>query len=272
MAPAPISAARIGAHRIARRQARQAPHSPAVPGRARLSRQADGRRQCRELAQAAEVVIYGARSSPARHARLDRTKDCFPSPAIASGGIYEYPFGCGCERAGGLRRARRRFRAVSGPSGVCLTPDEFHRAPSPSGTSPPPAPSWCSTPSRTISSRPHFARFFAHEELRLLHALPRRHVVAARSDGQDRGRRGSHYEVNELMRLSELMKRTSPLRLGQTAGHPFNDAWRKFRPAFESACSRATSRPHRPAGRARARRWAATGRGDHLARIWRRKA
>ena len=45
--------------------------------------------------------------------------------------------------------------------------------------------------------------------------------------------RGSQYEINELMRLHELMRRTSHCGLGQTAGNAVHDAWNKFRPAFE---------------------------------------
>ena len=45
--------------------------------------------------------------------------------------------------------------------------------------------------------------------------------------------RGSHYEINELMRLAELLRRTSHCGLGQTAGNPVRDTWLKFRPAYE---------------------------------------
>ena len=45
--------------------------------------------------------------------------------------------------------------------------------------------------------------------------------------------RGSNYEVNDLKRLAEFMKRTSHCGLGETAGNAVRDALNKFRPAFE---------------------------------------
>ena len=45
--------------------------------------------------------------------------------------------------------------------------------------------------------------------------------------------RGPRYEINELMRLAELLRRTSHCGLGQTAGNPVRDTWLKFRPAYE---------------------------------------
>ena len=79
--------------------------------------------------------------------------------------------------------------------------------------------------------------------------------------------RGSRYEINELMRLSELMKRTSHCGLGQTAGNAVRDAWMKFRPAFER---RLQSRDFAPAidlEKALAPARLATGRDDSLAHL-----
>jgi NADH-ubiquinone oxidoreductase-F iron-sulfur binding region len=45
--------------------------------------------------------------------------------------------------------------------------------------------------------------------------------------------RGPRYEINELMRLAELLRRTSHCGLGQKAGNPVRDTWLKFRPAYE---------------------------------------
>ena len=58
--------------------------------------------------------------------------------------------------------------------------------------------------------------------------------------------RGSRYEINELMRLAELLRRTSHCGLGQTAGNPVRDTWAKFGPAYERRLTRGESIPRRP--------------------------
>jgi [NiFe] hydrogenase diaphorase moiety large subunit len=55
--------------------------------------------------------------------------------------------------------------------------------------------------------------------------------------------RGTQYEVNELMRLHNLMRRTSHCGLGQTAGNAIVDTWHKFRPAYERRLQRVDFSP-----------------------------
>jgi [NiFe] hydrogenase diaphorase moiety large subunit len=198
------------------------------------------------LAQAAEVVIQGGAAFAGLGTRASTgAKVLSVSGDCERPGIYEYPFGVRVARVledCGARDAA--FVQVSGPSGVCLTPDEFHRAISFEDVPTAGAFMVFDSSRDYFEIARNFAHFFAHESCGF--CTPCRVGASLQRDLMDKiaEGRGSHYEVNELMRLSELMKRTSHCGLGQTAGHPFNDAWRKFRPAFEK---RLQSRDFAPA-------------------------
>ena len=80
----------------------------------------------------------------------------------------------------------------------------------------------------------NFAHFFAHESCGF--CTPCRVGTAIQRNIMDKiaEGRGSRYEINDLMRLVDFMKRTSHCGLGETAGnavqrHDLN----KFRPSFE---------------------------------------
>ncbi|MPN65084.1 hypothetical protein SDC9_212863 [bioreactor metagenome] len=45
--------------------------------------------------------------------------------------------------------------------------------------------------------------------------------------------RGTQYEMNELLRLQQVLKPGSHCGLGQTAGNAVADTVQKFRPAYE---------------------------------------
>ncbi len=225
------------------------------------------------LAQATEVVVHGGAAFAGRGTRASTgTKVLSVSGDCERPGIYEYPFGVRIARVledCGARDAA--FVQVSGPSGICLTPDEFHRAIAFEDVATAGAFMIFDSSRDYFEIARNFAHFFAHESCgfctpcRVGTAL-QRGLMDKIADG-----RGSHYEVNELMRLSELMKRTSHCGLGQTAGHPFNDAWRKFRPAFEK---RLQARDFAPADRPRGRAWrppAPPPIARMRSRIWRRR-
>ncbi|MGO9419966.1 NADH-ubiquinone oxidoreductase-F iron-sulfur binding region domain-containing protein, partial [Roseiarcus sp.] len=79
----------------------------------------------------------------------------------------------------------------------------------------------------------NFTHFFAHESCGF--CTPCRVGTAIQRNIMDKiaEGRGSSYEVNDLKRLVEFMKRTSHCGLGETAGNAVRDALNKFRPAFE---------------------------------------
>ena len=119
----------IGADRIAGGQAGQAAQPSAVPGDGRLSRQADGGQQRRDARPGDRGRAPRRRAFAGRGTKHSTgTKILSVSGDCARPGLYEYPFGvrvaqvlqdCG---AGDVAAVQ-----ISGPSGVCLTPDEFRR-------------------------------------------------------------------------------------------------------------------------------------------------
>jgi len=159
------------------------------------------------------------------------------------------------------------FVQVSGPSGVCLTPDEFHRAIAFEDVATAGAFMVFDSRRDYFEIARNFAHFFAHESCGF--CTPCRVGTSLQRGLMDKiaQGRGSRYEVNELMRLSELMKRTSHCGLGQTAGNPFNDAWRKFRPAFEKRLQARDFAPAIDLEAALAPARAATHREDALAHL-----
>ena len=78
---------------------------------------------------------------------------------------------------------------------------------------------------------------------------------------------GSRYEINELMRLAELLRKTSHCGLGQTAGNPVRDTWLKFRPAYERRLIRGDFDPAVDLDAALARAREIAGRDDAAAHI-----
>ena len=221
------------------------------------------------LAQSTEVVIHGGAAFAGRGTRASTgTKLICVSGDCERPGVYEYSFGVRVARVledCGARDAA--FVQVSGPSGVCLTPDEFHRAIAFEDVATAGAFMVFDSSRDYFEVARNFAHFFAHESCgfctpcRVGTSL-QRGLMDKIADG-----RGSNYEVNELMRLSELMKRTSHCGLGQTAGNPFNDAWRKFRPAFEKRLQARDFAPAIDIEAALAPARAATRREDALAHL-----
>ena len=187
------------------------------------------------LAQATEVAIYGGAAFAGRGTRTSTgTKILSVSGDCARPGIYEYPFGvtvqqvledCGAQDVAAVQ--------VSGPSGVCVTPDEFSRRIAFEDIPTAGAFMVFGANRDIFDVVRNFAHFFAHESCGF--CTPCRVGTAIQRDVLDKiaEGRGSRYEINELMRLQELMRRTSHCGLGQTAGNAVRDAWSKFRPAFE---------------------------------------
>ena len=187
------------------------------------------------LAQATEIALYGGRAFAGRGTRRSSgTKILSVSGDCARPGLYEYPFGvrveqvlkdCGASDVAAVQ--------VSGPSGVCLTPDEFRRHIAFEDVPTAGAFMVFGKDRDLFEVARNFAHFFAHESCGF--CTPCRVGTALMRDALDKiaDGRGSRYEINELMRLAELLRRTSHCGLGQTAGNPVRDTWAKFRPAYE---------------------------------------
>ena len=221
------------------------------------------------LAEATVVALQGGRIFAGHGTRHSAgTKILSVSGDCARPGIYEYPFGVRMEQV--LRDCGAADVAavqISGPSGVCLTPDEFRR---PIGFEDVPR-----AGAFTIFGKErdlfevarNFAHFFANESCGF--CTPCRVGTTLMRDALDRiaDGRGSLYEINELMRLAELLRRTSHCGLGQTAGNPVRDTWLKFRPAYERRLIRGDFDPAVDLDAALDRAREIAGRDDAVAHI-----
>jgi len=221
------------------------------------------------LANATDIALHGGRDFAGRGTRHSSgSKVLSVSGDCARPGIYEYPFGvriqqvledCGASDVVAVQ--------ISGPSGVCLTPDEFRRqiafedVPSSGGFM------VFGKDRDVFNVARNFAHFFAHESCGF--CTPCRTGTALIRDALDKiaDGRGSRYEINELVRLADLLKRTSHCGLGQTAGNPIRDTWLKFRPAYERRLIRGDFDPAVDLDAALARAREISGRDDAGAHI-----
>ena len=188
------------------------------------------------LAHCTEIAVDGGASFAKRGTKTSTgTKLVSVSGDCERPGVYEYQFGVTIGRILQDCGAPAAVTAVQigGASGVLVTPDEFSRRIAFEDISTAGA-FMIFGPDRDIFEvARNFAHFFAHESCgfctpcRVGTAI-QRNIMEKIAEG-----RGSNYEVNDLKRLAEFMKRTSHCGLGETAGNAVRDALNKFRPAFE---------------------------------------
>jgi [NiFe] hydrogenase diaphorase moiety large subunit len=187
------------------------------------------------LAHCSEIAIEGGASFAKRGTKTSTgTKLVSVSGDCEWPGIYEYQFGvtigqvledCGAHSVSAVQ--------IGGASGVLVTPDEFGRHIAFEDVSTAGAFMIFGRDRDIFEVARNFAHFFAHESCGF--CTPCRVGTAIQRNIMDKiaEGRGSRYEINELMRLSEFMRRTSHCGLGETAGKAVRDALTKFRPAFE---------------------------------------
>jgi [NiFe] hydrogenase diaphorase moiety large subunit len=221
------------------------------------------------LAEATEIALYGGRAFAALGTKRSAgTKILSVSGDCARPGLYEYPFGvrveqvlndCGASDVAAVQ--------ISGPSGICLTPDEFRRHIAFEDVPTAGAFMVFGKERDLFEVARNFGHFFAHESCGF--CTPCRVGTVLMRDALDKiaEGRGSRYEINELMRLSELLRRTSHCGLGQTAGNPVRDTWLKFRPAYERRLIRGDFDPAVDLDAALARAREIAGREDSAAHI-----
>ena len=221
------------------------------------------------LADATDVALHGGRLYAGHGTRHSAgTKILSVSGDCARPGIYEYSFGVRVEQvlkdcgAGDVAAVQ-----VSGPSGVCLTPDEFRRHIAFEDVPTAGAFMIFGKDRDLFEVARNFAHFFAHESCGF--CTPCRVGTSLMRDALDKiaDGRGSRYEINELMRLAELLRRTSHCGLGQTAGNPVRDTWLKFRPAYERRLIRGDFDPAVDLDAALSRAREIAGRDDAAAHI-----
>jgi [NiFe] hydrogenase diaphorase moiety large subunit len=149
-------------------------------------------------------------------------------------GIYEYPWGvristvldeCGATNVGAVQ--------VSGASGVCVAPHEFGRRIAFEDV--PTAGSFIifNKDRDMLEMVRNFAHFFAHESCGF--CTPCRVGTSLMRDLIEKiaNGHGAQYEINEMLRLREIMKASSHCGLGQTATNAFFDTIQKFRGDYE---------------------------------------
>ena len=221
------------------------------------------------LAESTMVALQGGRVFAGQGTRRSSgTKILSVSGDCARPGLYEYSFGvrieqvlsdCGADDVAAVQ--------VSGPSGTLLTPDEYRRHIAFEDVPTAGALMVFGKERDIFEVARNFAHFFAHESCGF--CTPCRVGTSLMRDALEKiaEGRGSRYEINELMRLAELLKRTSHCGLGQTAGNPVRDSWLKFRPAFERRLIRGDFDPAVDLDAALARAREITGRDDSLAHM-----
>jgi len=187
------------------------------------------------LAHLTEIAVEGGVSFARRGTRASTgTKLISVSGDCAYPGIYEYEFGVPISRVLQDCGAQAPIAVmVGGASGVLVTPDEFSRRIAFEDMSTAGAFMVFGEKRDIFDVARNFAHFFAHESCGF--CTPCRVGTTVQKNLMDKiaAGRGSRYEINDLMRLTEFMRKTAHCGLGETAGNAVRDAWTKFRPAFE---------------------------------------
>jgi [NiFe] hydrogenase diaphorase moiety large subunit len=187
------------------------------------------------LAHLTEIALEGGASFARRGTRASTgTKMLSVSGDCARPGIYEYEFGV---TIGQVLRDSGAVAPIAvqvgGASGVLITPDEFSRKIAFEDVSTAGAFMIFGPDRDLFEVARNFAHFFAHESCGF--CTPCRVGTTVQKNLMDKiaEGRGSRYEVNDLMRLADFMRKTAHCGLGETAGNAVRDTWMKFRPAFE---------------------------------------
>lgn len=186
------------------------------------------------LCKATEVMLLGG----ARYEGLGTKQSTGTKLLSISGdcqrpGIYEYPFGvrvstiledCGATNVGAVQ--------ISGAAGVCLAPHEFGRRIAFEDV--PTAGSFMifNKNRDMFDVALNFTHFFAHESCGF--CTPCRVGTLLMRDLMDKvaNARGARYDLNEMLRLREVMRTSSHCGLGQTATNAFFDTVQKFADSY----------------------------------------
>ena len=187
------------------------------------------------LAHLTEIAVEGGASFARRGTRASTgTKLLSVSGDCELPGIYEYEFGVTIARVLKDCGAPSPIAVqVGGASGVLVTPDEFSRRIAFEDVSTAGAFMVFGRERDMFEVARNFAHFFAHESCGF--CTPCRVGTTVQKNLMDKiaAGRGSRYEINDLMRLADFMRKTAHCGLGETAGNSVRDTWNKFRPVFE---------------------------------------
>ena len=184
-------------------------------------------------------------------------------------GIYEYPFGtpvrqvladCGAENTQAVQ--------ISGPSGVCIAPDEFDRRIAFEDLPTAGAFTVFDHTRDMFEVARNYTHFFAHESCGF--CTPCRVGTAMLRNTMDKiaSGHGSPCDLREIERLDKVLQMSAHCGLGHTACNPTLDTIKRFRSAYERRLMSLEFEPAFDLDGALARARLMTGRDDagaHLA-------
>ncbi|MDO8207257.1 MAG: NAD(P)H-dependent oxidoreductase subunit E [Gallionella sp.] len=149
-------------------------------------------------------------------------------------GLYEYPFGVTVAQVlSDCGAADTQAVQISGPSGVCIAPDEFNRRIA-FDDIPTAGAFMVFNQSRDMFEvARNFVHFFKHESCGF--CTPCRVGTSLLSNMMDKlaHGHGSPYDFAEIEKLNVLLQSTSHCGLGHSACNPVLDTIARFRPAYE---------------------------------------
>ncbi|MDD4927884.1 MAG: NAD(P)H-dependent oxidoreductase subunit E [Gallionella sp.] len=149
-------------------------------------------------------------------------------------GLYEYPFGVSvCQVLSDCGAQDTQAVQISGPSGMCIAPDEFSRRIAFDDIPTAGAFMVFNRSRDMFEVARNFVHFFAHESCGF--CTPCRVGTSLLSNMMDKlsHGHGSPYDFAEIEKLNVLLQSTSHCGLGHSACNPVLDTIARFRPAYE---------------------------------------
>jgi len=184
---------------------------------------------------AALVVRHGA---DAYHAvgtpKSAGTKLLSVAGDCARPGIYEYPFGVSVRQVlADCGATDTQAVQISGPSGVCIGPDEFERRIAFEDLATAGAFTIFDGGRDMFEVARNYAHFFAHESCGF--CTPCRVGTAMLRNTMDKiaAGHGTPYDLREIEKLDKVLGMSAHCGLGHTACNPTLDTLKRFRPAYE---------------------------------------
>jgi [NiFe] hydrogenase diaphorase moiety large subunit len=149
-------------------------------------------------------------------------------------GIYEYPFGVSVRQVlTDCGAVDTQAVQISGPSGICIGPDEFDRIIGFEDIATAGAFTIFDNSRDMFEVARNYMHFFQHESCGF--CTPCRVGTSLLKKLMDKlhAGRGSPYDLSEIEKLIQLLRSAAHCGLGYTAGNPVRDTLAKFRPAYE---------------------------------------
>ncbi len=196
------------------------------------------------------------------------TKILSVSGDCARPGIYEYPFGVSVRQVlADCGATDTQAVQVSGPSGICIAPDEFDRI---IGFEDIPTAGAFTVFDQTrdmFEVARNYVHFFQHESCGF--CTPCRVGTSLLGNLMDKLHRGcgSPYDFAEIEKLNTLLQSMSHCGLGHTACNPVLDTIARFRPAYEKRLIRQDFAPAFDLDQALSQARQMTGRDDAAAHL-----